>query len=146
MARVEWALFAKFGFRDSDKFLCLVTIFDALAIESIPHRVPRMGMAFGVRAGADDPDSVKVRLRAKPPAGDFIEVASELNLTPGFISDGVVMFHDVPVGEYGAMPVEIYLGDDPSPSMVTNINFVKPTAKYPADKWARAETISKARH
>lgn len=110
MVQCDWVIICDHTFRDELGKVCLIGVFDQIAVADVPTRLRRMALAF--RFSGTPRDRVTSSIRVELPKGGFWfgEVSGEIRDTGTLEFNCNLIEFELP--EFGVYSCCIYLGDE----------------------------------
>lgn len=105
--KCEWAVLCDYTFRDDFGKVCLIGVFDQIAVTRVPTNLPRMALAF--RFSGPPSEDVSSSIQMATPGGEFWfgTVAGRIRETGNIDFNCNLSGFELP--EFGAYSCRIYL-------------------------------------
>jgi hypothetical protein len=109
---VDWLHVCDHAFRDEQGKLCLIGLFDTLASQELPGRLPMLSVAIGLSDGSGE---YEIGLQVTAPSGKAVN----MNLPPVQLADArakaraVIRLNGMPFEEFGTYTFRLILDGAP---------------------------------
>ncbi len=112
MAKCDWILLCDHSFRDENKKVCLLGIFDRIRVINVPTTHQSMALAFKVTGESGEKISARIEILRPSGHSQLAEAKLDIVLSQDGNATINVNMNRAPLPDLGVYAINLYFGDE----------------------------------